>query len=142
MASKQNIDDAAVRYMRDKRQYRNDRVYLTGHHERVQKYFLLSATGTFCHGEEFSNMEEIYMNINSNKPNLDLRTTPYARHSSWSVSIAILAVFAVAALAWNFWPYANSHYASTKESRIPAGQKTMTQPPATATPSATAPAQQ
>jgi hypothetical protein len=95
-----------------------------------------------CSSKEFSCMEEIYMNTNSNKPNLDLRTTPYARRSSWGPPIAILAVVAVAALAWNFWPYANSPYTSAKESRIPAAQRTTIQPSAASMPPATAPAQQ
>ena len=82
------------------------------------------------------------MDSNSDKPNLDLRTTPYARRSSLGPSIAILAVVAVAALAWNFWPYANSPYASEKDSRVPAAQTTTTQPPATSMPPAAAPAQQ
>jgi hypothetical protein len=82
------------------------------------------------------------MNNNLNKPILGMRATPYGRRSSWGPWIAILAVVAAAALAWNFWPYANAPYASTKDSRIPAAQSTTTQPPATSMPPATAPAQQ
>ncbi|MBM7046974.1 MULTISPECIES: hypothetical protein [Rhizobium] len=143
MASKQNIDDAAVGYMRDKRQYRNGRDLFertTASAFRSISYYFCN--WNFCRSKEFSNMEEIYMNTNSNKPNLDLRTTPYARRSSFGLSIAIFAVVAAAALAWNFWPYANSPYTSVKESRVPAAQRTTTQPPATSMSPATAPAQQ
>jgi hypothetical protein len=91
--------------------------------------------------KEFPSVEEIYMNSNLNKPTINLRTTAYVRRFSWAPWVAILTVSAVAVLAWNFWPYANSPDASTKESRVPATQRTTTQPPATSMPPVTAPAQ-
>lgn len=74
------------------------------------------------------------MSNNINKPRPDLRTTP-APQQPWMSWIAVLVIIVVAALTWGFWPHSN-----TISSNAPA--QTTTQQPATATPPATAPAQQ
>lgn len=91
-----------------------------------------------CFDKEFTEVEEIYMNNKLNRPITNPRITPYVHRTYWRSCIAILSVIIAAALAWNFWPYANAPYESPKDSRLPATQRATTQTPATST----APAQQ
>lgn len=77
------------------------------------------------------------MSNDLNRPNSDLGTPPLSRRPPWASWIVILAAVVVAALAWNFWPHTRS-----TEATAPSSQTTTTQPPATSTPPATAPAQQ